>query len=64
MSWGGARPGGGRPAGWRKENPNPRKHRSLLAHEDEWTLIKKFADEVKHGDRQKCEELLQLIIDN
>jgi len=61
MSWGGAREGAGRKVGWRKENPNPRKNHSLLAHEDEWQLIKKFADLVKHGNKDKAEKILSQL---
>lgn len=40
--WGGRREGAGRPAGWRKAEPNQRKHRSLVAFDDEWEAIKQF----------------------
>ena len=61
MSWGGKREGAGRKIGWRKENPNPRKYHSLLAHDDEWQLIKKFADAVKHGDKNKCKDFVDCL---
>ena len=49
----------GRPAGWRKGFSEMRPQRQLRAHDDEWLLIKKFADEIKHGDREKCVAFLQ-----
>ena len=56
---GGARPGAGRKVGWRKGYSEKRKVRSLVAHDDEWQLIKKFADLVKHGEIEKCKNLLE-----
>ena len=56
---GGARPGAGRKVGWRKGFSEQRKVRSLVAHDEEWLLIKKFADIVKYGDKDKCKKLLE-----
>ena len=53
--------GKGRPVGWRKEKSEMRPQRQLRAHEDEWQLIKKFADLVKHGDKDKAEKILSQL---
>ena len=58
---GGARPGAGRKVGWRKGYSEKRKVRSLVAHDDEWLLIKKFADLVKHGNKSKAENILSQL---
>ena len=42
----------GRPAGWRKGFSEMRPQRQLRAHDDEWQLIKTFAEIVKRGDKQ------------
>ena len=49
----------GRPVGWRKAKSEMRPQRQLRAHDDEWALIKKFADMVKHGDKDKCKKFLE-----
>jgi len=57
MPRGGARSGAGRKptaAGRRPQN-------QIRAFPDEWLLIRKFAAQVKHGDRHKCE---QFLLDN
>ena len=58
---GGAREGAGRKVGWRKGFSEQRKVRSVAAHDDEWELIKKFADLVKYGDKDKCEQILDSV---
>ncbi len=55
---GGARPGAGRPKG--KTAAGERKGRNIRAFNDEWELIKQFANIVK-TDRHKAEQLLRLI---
>lgn len=55
---GGARPGAGRKVGWRKGYSEERPRRQLRAHDDEWQLIKKFADLVKYGDKEKARQIL------
>ena len=51
-NWGGARKGAGRPVGWRKAKSEMRPQRQLRAHDDEWQIIKAFAEIVKHGNKQ------------
>lgn len=53
--------GKGRPVGWRKEKSEMRPQRQLRAHDDEWQLIKKFADEVKRGDKEKCKQFISAL---
>ena len=60
---GGRREGAGRPVGWRKENPCQRTRRQLVAFDDEWALIDKFAKFVKFGDKTICEKYLKEIED-
>lgn len=50
----------GRPAGWRKEKSEMRPQRQLRAHDDEWALIKRFAEIVK-SDKVKAEKLLNSL---
>lgn len=57
---GGKREGAGRPVGWRKAISERRPRRQLVAHDDEWALIKRFAELVK-SDRMKAEELLNSL---
>lgn len=57
-TWGGVRPGAGRPKG--KTAAGERKGRNIRAFDDEWELIKQFANIVK-TDRQKAEQILRLI---
>ena len=54
MSWGGKREGAGR----KPKSEGVREGHFLRAYEDEWALIKKFADEVKHGYKQKCKKFI------
>ena len=61
MTWGGKREGAGRKVGWRKENPEQRPRRGLVAFDDKWQLIKKFADAVKHGDKSKCKKFIDSL---
>ena len=55
---GGARPGAGRKAGWRKEVSQQRPQCQMRAWPEEWELVKAFAHHVKHGDRAACEKFL------
>lgn len=55
---GGAREGAGRKTGWRKEVSEARPSHNILAHQDEWELIRRFSHYVKHGDRAACEAFL------
>lgn len=57
---GGKREGAGRPVGWRKAISERRPRRQLVAHDDEWALIKRFAELVK-SDKNKAEELLNSL---
>ena len=50
----------GRPVGWRKEN-GVRTLRTMKAYDDEWEIIRRFAKIVKHGDKEKCRELLDKL---
>ena len=59
--WGGARPGAGRKKGWSKGFSEKRPRRQLVAFDGEWDLIKKFADEVKRGDKQKCSDFIKSL---
>ena len=54
MNHGGNREGAGRKVGWRKGFSEQRPRRQLVAHEDEWILIKKFAEIVK-ADKIKAD---------
>lgn len=58
MSWGGKREGAGRPKGWRKPFSEARTRRGLVAFDDEWDLIKRFANLVKYSDKEKCAVML------
>ena len=51
---------GGMPVGHRKAE-GVRTMRSLKAYDAEWQLIKKFAAELKHGDKQKCIDFIQSL---
>lgn len=62
MKHGGKREGAGRPVGWRKGFSEARAQRQLRAHEDEWALIKKFAELVK-TDKARAEALVERIED-
>ena len=57
-TWGGVRPGAGRPKG--KTAASERKGRNMRAFDDEWELIKQFAKLVK-TERKRAEALLKLI---
>lgn len=48
---GGARPGAGRPSGATGE---ARPQNQLRAHKDEWEIIKRFAELIKHGYKAEC----------
>ena len=56
--WGGKRIGAGRPKGTVKAVHNRREHRQLVAFDDEWELINRFAKLVKYGDKIACERAL------
>ena len=60
--WGGKRKGAGRPTGWRKDTTSARPRHYLVAYDDEWDLIKKFAEMVKHGDKSKAQSLLSSLL--
>lgn len=47
----------GRPVGWRKPE-GVRTQRPLKAYDDEWNLIRRFAQIIKHGNRLNAEKLL------
>ena len=47
QTWGGKRAGAGRPKGTTKDISVQRKQHQVRAFDDEWTLIKEFADIVK-----------------
>jgi len=55
---GGARPGAGRKPGKQKEFSKMRPQRQVRAFDEEWLLIKKFADLVKHGEFEKCKKFI------
>ena len=50
----------GRPLGWRKEE-GVRTQRQMKAYDDEWILIRRFAKQVKHGDKESCIKFLEKI---
>ena len=50
----------GRKVGWRKPE-GVRKLHNLKAYDDEWLLIKKFADLVKRGNKAKAEKILSQL---
>ena len=56
--WGGRRTSAGRP----RKVEGARKLRTLVAYDDEWDLIKKFAEVVKHGDKEKARHFV--LIEN
>ena len=55
---GGKREGAGRPKGTFKSKTHQRARRQVCAFDDEWNLIKQFAEFVKHGNRAMCEEFI------
>lgn len=55
--WGGKRAGAGRPKGTTKTESNQRKQRQVRAHDDEWELIKKYAEIVKK-DHARAERMM------
>ena len=55
---GGKREGAGRPVGWRKGFSERRPRRQLVAFDEEWLLIKKFAELVK-TDKARAESVLK-----
>lgn len=62
MPRGGAREGAGRKVGWRKGYSEARKQHQVRLHEDEWLIVKAFAELVKKDidkAREKLEELQQ-----
>jgi len=54
---GGARPGAGRPPKAEADKVQRPQHQ-LRAFDDEWELIKRFARQVKHGEKAACEAAL------
>ena len=50
--------GKGRPFGWRKEKSEIRPTHTVRAFDDEWILIKKFAELVKRGEMEKCKKFI------
>ncbi|QDR80468.1 hypothetical protein [Sporomusa termitida] len=58
---GGARPGAGRPVKQPGEIVQ-RKQRQLRAFDDEWAIINRFADLVKHWDKEKCKLALAKLV--
>ena len=48
----------GRPVGWRKDKSEMRPQHQVRAYPEEWQLIKKFADLVKHGEFEKCKKFI------
>ena len=50
----------GRPVGWRKEE-GVRTLRTMKAYDDEWEIIRRCAKIVKHGEKEKCRELLDKL---
>ncbi len=55
--WGGKREGSGRPKGSVKAE-GVRPQHQLRAYPDEWEMILKFAQLIKHGEKDKCNEFL------
>ena len=56
---GGARPGAGRPAGWRKENPLQREVRTLRAFNDEWQVIKDFVKLLRSKGVEQTKKIIE-----
>lgn len=50
----------GRPVGWKKAE-GVRTQRQMKTYDDEWDLIRRFAKHVKHGNKEKCIQLLQKL---
>lgn len=57
---GGKREGAGRPKGTIKPE-GTRKPRQIRAYDDEWELIKRFEQLVKHGDKEACIKALEKL---
>ncbi len=48
----------GRPVGWRKADPNQRKHKQLRAFDDEFELIKEFMHVVREVGVERARQAL------
>ncbi len=57
-NWGGKRKGAGRPKGTTKDVSLIRKQRQVRAFDDEWELIREFANIVKK-DRERAERMMK-----
>lgn len=60
-SWGGVRPGAGRPKGSTKDESNQRPQHQLRAFDEEWDLIRRFAKQVKHGNYEACKQVVERL---
>ena len=56
--WGGRREGAGRKPGKQKEISDQRPMHTVRAFDNEWLLIKKFAEMVKHGELERCKNFV------
>lgn len=52
----------GRPVGWRKAEPNQRKHQQLRAFDDEFELIKEFMHFVREVGVERARQILDEIL--
>lgn len=57
-TWGGKRKGAGRPVGTIKDVSVQRKQRQVRAFDDEWIIIKAFADIVKK-DPERAKRMME-----
>lgn len=62
-TWGGRRPGAGRPRGTYKKQSAQRERRQVRAFADEWELIRRFSIYVKYGDKAACKRALAKLGD-
>ena len=60
MPRGGAREGAGRKVGWRKGYSEARQGYQIRLHEDEWEVVKVFANLVKQDINKGREKLKEL----
>ena len=60
-TWGGKRPGSGRPVGTLKGYSEARPQHQMRATDEEWELIKRFGKLLKKGHKGACIAALELL---
>lgn len=60
-TWGGKRPGSGRPVGTLKGYSEARPQHQMRATDEEWELIKRFGKLLKKGHKEACITALELL---